>query len=203
MNVIEIVLFDVGGVLVDLTGVDQMLAWTQNRHTVDELWRLWLESPTVRDFESGNIDTETFARRLVDEFRLVAEPEAVIESFDDWIEGPFPEVVPLLDTLRETCRLGTLSNTNERHWPKFIDEMGMGPMFDHHFPSHETGKLKPDRECFDNVIGLLGLDPDRILFLDDNEVNVAAARESGLQSKRAVGPIEARDRLKEIGLLQS
>ena len=200
---IEIILFDVGGVLVELTGVDQMMAWTENRHSVEELWRLWLESPTVRDFESGSIEAEAFACRLVEEFELSTQPDTLLASFDGWIAGPFPEAVPLLDRLRDRYRLGTLSNTNKRHWPIFLDRMGMGPRFDHHFPSHETGKLKPDRECFDNVILLLGVDPSHLLFLDDNEINVIAARESGLQSERVVGAIEAENRLKEMGLLQS
>lgn len=198
---IEVILFDVGGVLVELTGVDQMMAWTGSRHSVEELWRLWLESPTVRDFESGRIGTDPFSQRLVEEFGLSATPETIIASFDGWIDGPYPEVVPLLDALRGHYHLGTLSNTNARHWPRFIDEMGMGSLFDCHFPSHETGKLKPDRECFDNVVQKLVIAADRILFLDDNEVNVTAAREAGLRAEQVVGAIEARVRLSEMGLL--
>ena len=196
------ILFDVGGVLVELTGVDQMMAWTGNRHSVEELWRLWLESPTVRDFESGRIETIPFSQRLVEEFELSATPEAVIASFDGWIDGPYPEVVPLLDALRGRYRLGTLSNTNARHWPRFIEEMGMGALFDCHFPSHETGKLKPDRECFDNVVQKLAIAGDGILFLDDNEVNVLAARGVGLRAEQVVGAIEAAERLEKMGLLQ-
>ena len=200
---IEVILFDVGGVLVELTGVDQMMTWTKNRHSVEELWRLWLESPTVRDFESGRIGTVAFSERLVEEFELSANPETVIASFDGWIEGPYSEVAPLLDALRGRYRLGTLSNTNERHWPRFIDEMGMGTRFDDHFPSHKTGMLKPDLECFDNVVRELDIAPDRILFLDDNEVNVLAAREAGLKAEQVVGALEVVERLEKLDLLQT
>ncbi len=197
----EVILFDVGGVLVELTGVDQMMAWTEHRHSVDELWRLWLESPTVRDFEAGRIPANDFSKRLVDEFDLAAMPEEIIRAFDGWIDGPYAEAEPLLDALRGRYRLGTLSNTNERHWPRFLDEMGMGVRFDCHFPSHKTGKLKPDHECFDNVIQELGTSPERILFLDDNELNVTAARESGIRSERVVTARGASDCLRTMGLL--
>ena len=66
--------------------------------------------------------------------------------------------------------------------------MGMGTRFDDHFPSHKTGMLKPDLECFDNVVRELDIAPDRILFLDDNEVNVLAAREAGLKAEQVWVP---------------
>lgn len=198
---IDVILFDVGGVLVELTGVDQMMTWTSHRHSVDALWDLWLASPAVRDFESGRIGSDTFSHRLVEEFDLSVDAGSLVASFDAWIDGPYPEVIPLLDRLRGRFKLGTLSNTNERHWPRFIDEMRMGPRFDVHFPSHQTGRLKPDSECFDYVVHQLGVGPDRILFLDDNETNVTAARASGLRSKRSVTAAGTVDCLESMGLL--
>ena len=81
--------------------------------------------------------------------------------------------------------------------------MGMGTRFDYHFPSHKTGMLKPDRECFDNVVRVLDIAPDRILFLDDNEVNVLAAREAGLKAEQVVGALEVVERLEKLDLLQT
>lgn len=45
---IQVALFDLGGVLVELRGVPTMLAWLDHRVSLEELWKLWLSSPTVR-----------------------------------------------------------------------------------------------------------------------------------------------------------
>jgi len=43
-NDIRVLLFDVGGVLVQLGGVEAMLEWLGHGISVDELWRRWLQS---------------------------------------------------------------------------------------------------------------------------------------------------------------
>jgi putative hydrolase of the HAD superfamily len=94
-----------------------------------------------------------------------------------------------------------LSNTNALHWEKLTYEMGIHRMFDQHFPSHLTGKLKPDRESFEYVLQILNCDPSAILFLDDNEINVNGARSVGMIAYRAIGAREAENLLEEIGIL--
>ncbi len=44
---IRVLLFDVGGVLVQLSGVETMLQWLGNTVTADGLWRMWLQSASV------------------------------------------------------------------------------------------------------------------------------------------------------------
>src|ERR1700722_2974295 len=58
---IQVLLFDVGGVLVELSGVETMLEWLGRRVTADELWRMWLQSVPVRQFETGRIDAGAVA----------------------------------------------------------------------------------------------------------------------------------------------
>jgi putative hydrolase of the HAD superfamily len=74
-------------------------------------------------------------------------------------------------------------------------------MFDQHFASHLTGKLKPDRESFEHVLQSLNCDPSAILFLDDNEMNVKAARSIGIIAYRTEGAQEAEKILEKIGIL--
>src|SRR4029453_12402902 len=52
---IEVILFDLGGVLIELAGVEKMIEWSPGIETVEELWRRWLHSDAVRRFETGAI----------------------------------------------------------------------------------------------------------------------------------------------------
>ena len=54
------VLFDVGGVLVELSGLAMLLSWLGDRVTAEQVRTLWLTSPIVRSFETGKMPTRSF-----------------------------------------------------------------------------------------------------------------------------------------------
>lgn len=191
---IDVVLFDVGGVLVELGGLDVFRGWTDGRMTDDEIWGLWLASPAVRAFERGEIEAEAFGRAVVAEMALPIAEAHFLETFSAWPRGLLPGASALVERLRPELRRATLSNTNDLHWPRVLGEMGLGALFGHHFPSHETGKIKPDAEAFHQVAEGLEIAPERILFLDDVRHNVEAARDAGLRAEQAVG-VEAAERV--------
>jgi HAD superfamily hydrolase (TIGR01509 family) len=62
------------------------------------------------------------------------------------------------------------------------DELGYRDVFDREFYSCHVGAAKPDREYFERIVGALGLPPVQLLFFDDHDANVAAAREAGLNA---------------------
>ena len=198
---IKVILFDLGGVLVRLTGVPTMLEWSQGDLTEPNLWETWLRSEAVRSFESGRIEPQKFAERVIEEFSLSVTAEKFISAFETWVDGLFDGVDELLLRLRPHYRLATLSNTNTIHWPKLINGMGLGTLIDTHFPSHESGLLKPDAAAFDNAVKRLGVTPDQILFFDDNALNVLGARESGLQAVVATRPKSITRHLNHRGLV--
>ena len=48
------------------------------------------------------------------------------------------------------------------------------------------GKVKPDIEAFNYVTGELAVSSSKILFFDDNEMNVDAAQQVGMTAIRVV-----------------
>jgi HAD superfamily hydrolase (TIGR01509 family) len=195
----EAILFDLGGVLVQIRGLDTVQAWTNWDR--DELWRRWLASPAVRQFESGRISFEQFGQDLVDEFSLPVDAGQFLDNFAQWPEGQFPGAEKLLDTLAPTYQLGCLSNTNAFHWDLMVEDMGFFKLFDYTFPSHQTGFLKPDVEAFEHAAAEMKLPPDQVLFLDDNLVNVEGARKMGMEAYQVHGAQGAQVKLAQLGLL--
>ena len=145
--------------MVRLTGVPTMLAWTPGNLTEPELWEKWLHSEAIRAFESGTIDSDAFADHVVEEFDLSISPSEFITAFETWADSLFDGVEDLLDSLRGSYRIATMSNTNTIHWPRLTEEMKLGTLIDTHFPSHKSGLLKPDAEAFDHVIRQLAVPP--------------------------------------------
>jgi hypothetical protein len=63
---IDAILFDLGGVLVELSGIGQMLSWSRGIRDTTELWQRWLHSPAVRRFETGVSDVRKIVAELGD-----------------------------------------------------------------------------------------------------------------------------------------
>ena len=197
---IDAVLFDLGGVLIELVGVERMLEWAPGLGGTDELWRQWLQSPAVRRYETGNGSRDEFADGVIAEFGLPIDRDAFLAEFAWWPRTLFAGVDELLSSLAPRYTLASLSNTNELHWERFSREWSLPGRFHHNFPSHAVGKLKPDAEYFLHVLDALGVPPERTLFVDDNAINVAAAAKLGIVARRAVGPEGVRTVLAALGL---
>lgn len=200
-NQIEVILFDLGGVLVELTGVPVMLGWSADDMSPEMLWEKWLTSPVVRDFESGRIHHEYFAERLIEEMGLDVKPDVFLEKFISWPKGLFPGTKELIKRISPEFTLAVLSNSNSLHWPRMMDETGLSVIFDHFFASHLMGKLKPDLEAFDHVLEELVCEPEQVLYVDDNKLNVDAARSLGIQAVETKGIEEVEQALEDYGII--
>jgi HAD superfamily hydrolase (TIGR01509 family) len=198
---IAVVLFDVGGVLVELSGVATLLDWLDQRLTAAQLWSLWLHSPSVRAFETGRIDGRQFAAGVLAELRLDIEPGYFLQAFTHWPTGLYPGAVELIERIPSRYRRALLSNSNALHWPRVLDEMGLGALFEHRFASHLMGKIKPDAEAFEHVLEALDCSASQVLFLDDNVLNVEAARSIGMRAWQACGVQQARRSLQQAGII--
>jgi len=187
----RVVLFDLGGVIVDLTGLERFM----RRHRLDPatFWAAWLELGAGHEFESGRTTPNEFADAFLAQFEIDLTPDGFLAEFAQWPTGLLPGAAQLLGDLRAAGVLtATLSNTNPIHWHSTFNQDVVMPLFDRHFPSFELGRAKPDWRLFEDVICRLGVDPANVTFLDDKLVNVEAARRVGMQAFQVDGPGAAR-----------
>jgi putative hydrolase of the HAD superfamily len=198
---IQVVLFDLGGVLVELKGVPTMQAWLNHRVSLEELFGLWLSSPVVRRFETGHATPAEFAEQIIRELSLPVSPEEFVANFQSWVVGLLPGALDLVRSVPSRFTRATLTNNSELHWRRLMTEFGLENAFHHHFASHLTGKIKPDREAFQNVLDTLGCSAGSVFFLDDSTLNVKAARDIGMHAEQVSGPAEARQALIKAGII--
>jgi glucose-1-phosphatase len=197
---VELVLFDLGGVLIKVPGVRVMLDLT-GMTSAEDLWRRWLACRWVRRFESGGCSAADFATGVVTDWQLDLSPAAFLEAFRDWPAGPLPGAAELVTQTRARVATGCFSNTNALHWNRHMAGWPLVDMFDHRFLSFELGAVKPDTAAFAQVANLLEVPAERVLFIDDNAVNVAGATAAGFQAVRAAGVDEARQCLADAAVL--
>ena len=197
---IEIVLFDIGGVLARFAGLSILRELTRSDSELDVAAR-WLASPWVRRFESGGCTDAEFAAGIVGEWELPYSADEFLEIFPGWLDDPFDGAEQMVRETSERVGVGCLSNTNALQWRAIISHWPVSRYFEHRFLSFELGAVKPDAEIYSRVIERLPVAPARVLFLDDNAVNVEGARALGLHAEQADGVVGARAVLGRYGLL--
>ena len=198
---IKLVLFDLGGVLLELNKSfieeDSELA-DQNS---EDFWKYWLESETVKAFDKGLCEAEVFIRTLIKDLKISVSEEQLLVDFKAWLKGLYPGALELIADLKARgLTVGCLSNTNAVHWPELM-EMGLEGQFDYAFASHLVNEVKPHREIYEIAEKLSGFSADEILFIDDNQVNVDGARACGWHSDLCKGTQQAREIFERYGLL--
>lgn len=193
-----VLLFDLGGVLLENTGFERFNALLPSPIPAEELKTQWLASPAVRAFEAGRSTPEVFAREVVSEWRLPIGPTAFLEAFTGWPKGLYAGASELLAALRERYVVACLSNSNVIHWQRFD---GFRGHFDIPLASHLLGEVKPDPQCFERALQACDTTAREVAFFDDSLTNVAAARSLGIESFHVNGLPEVRDVFEAMGWL--
>ena len=189
---IDSLLFDFGGVLLDLhpektfEGLEEILGMPVGPDIVpDELLQVFLQ------YEKGKIRDE----RLLWNIQHLPSPHKpdarkVIDAWNAMLGGWQKSKLDFLEEIGNHFDVYLLSNTNQMHldWvyrdlKKHHDIADFDTrFFKNTYYSHLIGMRKPDIEIFEFVIEDSKLDPSRTLFIDDTQVNVDAAKSAGLHA---------------------
>ena len=199
MIVIDVLLFDLGGVLVDFAGFDELGPLMSGAVDREQVRARWIASHSVQRFERAEIAPRRFAAGVIEELRLELSPDDFLAAFVEWARGPYPGARALLERIPKSYRLACLSNSNELHTP--LHRRSMESLLDRYYFSDEIGLVKPEREIFEYVIDDLGVSPGRVAFFDDTPINVAAAHEVGMMAFAVDGVSELEAQLHRLGVL--
>ena len=185
----ELILFDLGGVLIDIDYQATEKAFVQlGTVHFQETYTQFQQNQLFDLFETGQISAQHFINKLLNTTRKGTSPNEVVHAWNAMILS-FPEKkVQLLLDLAKTQRIALLSNTNELHmvqvlkeWSK-VSQVPFGSLFEHVFLSHEIKQRKPHPETFKWVCSQLKVNPEKVLFLDDSPQHIEGAKEAGLKT---------------------
>jgi len=192
MQKFEAILFDLGGVLIDLdweatTRAFRALVPDEHGARADAVLADIFQHPALHTYERGEIPWHSFRERLARDTGLAATEEQFLTAWNSML-GPVPRArIDRLGELKTRYRLGLLSNTNERHVDCVnaylkdthgvadLDSLVHVPLY-----SHLVGMRKPEARIYHHAAKELGIEPSRILFIDDMKVNADAATAAGL-----------------------
>ena len=196
----DVLLFDLGGVLADFTGLEKLKFLFPQYMDLEDIRVRWLRSSSIKRFETGKCNANEFASEFITEWKLDMTPPQFLTEFNAWLRGPYDGALNLLDLLKTNYILACLTNCNEIHWSRINHRTGFGNAFHHLYSSHQIGFAKPDAAAFEHVLASLEIAPKRVAFFDDSLMNVEKANSLGIDAHRVSGLTELNHKLKELGI---
>lgn len=198
---IEVLVFDLGGVLVDFTGVRDIAPLLRVAASETEIRDRWSSCQHTHAFHLGKLSQKEFGDRFVRDWGLNVSPQDFLRQFRGWSKCLFPGAKELLDSLRSRYRLIALSNSNELHWERNTHDLGVTQLFEVAISSHQIGICKPDPAIYLAALKQIGVSPGSTMFFDDLQANVVAASALGIHAYQVAGVGAVRDCLVRVKLL--
>lgn len=203
MSPFDVVLFDVGGVLLTNGWDHKERAAAVAEFKLDKQELETRHEKVMPAWERGEIGIDQYLDAVV-----FYEPRSF--SRDQFFDFMLAQSLLLEDgamgILKEIstsngCLVGALNNeareTNEFRFGKF----DLRRYFKIALSSCYVGLRKPDLAMYRRALDILGTPPPRVLFIDDREENVAGAAASGMKTIRFTGEVELWKELEKLGVV--
>lgn len=183
-QVMEVVFFDVGGVLLAMDGEERRAPWSNRLGITDAaLAQAVWDATELR----GKKDMDEVTERLSATLGLPEDdvPTLLTDFSAHWTRND--QLVEFLAGLRDSNRLAIIGNVPSSGRFAFETVLHLDDVFEAMFLSGELGVEKPDRRIYEVACSEMSVSPERALFVDDRAENVQGARAVGMVAHQHVG----------------
>lgn len=186
---VKCVIFDIGGVLVDLD-LERCIASFRELgfKEAEKLVSCYHPADFFGELERGEISVEEFYDKIREMSGLMElSNESIRDAYLSLLVSIPIEKLRLIDSLKSRgFRIFALSNINPIMMSVIndlfrADGRSSDYYFEHMFLSYEMGVMKPSHEIYERVVSHIGVDPSQLFFIDDGVQNINIARELGFQ----------------------
>ncbi|HUI45256.1 MAG TPA: HAD family phosphatase [Nitrospirota bacterium] len=195
-NLITAVLVDFGGVLAEEGFLEGMRAiGRKNGLDPDEFFKTVDSLIYETGYLTGNADEAFFWNAVRKRTGIGgADHDLRAEILDRFVLRP--DMLALMDSLRRRG-IAVAMLSDQTNWLEEIDRStSLFSHFDRVFNSYRMEKSKRDSSVFDYVCASLDVEPQKVLFVDDNISHIARARRRGLHTIHFVSREDCKNQLK-------
>ena len=181
MTLVEAVVFDLDGVIVDSEHV-----WDEVRETLARERRgRWHDRAQADMMGMSSIE---WSRYMHDVVGLAESPAEINAEVVRRMEARYAEELPLIDgavdavrRLADSFRLGLASSSNSPLIELVLSSSGLSPLFEATVSSEEVERGKPAPDVFLEAARRLDVDPDRCAAVEDSANGIRAAHAAGMR----------------------
>jgi putative hydrolase of the HAD superfamily len=187
---IKNIIFDMGGVLVDVHRERAIRKFREiGVSDADQLIDPCRHKGLFLDLENGDIDTEGFCRLLSEQAGKNIPGRDIEQAWRSIVSDPPAYKLEYLTELRAKYTLFLLSNNNPVLMDSWAFTDSFSPAghpvtdyFDKVYLSYRMKCTKPDALIFEKMVRDSGIRPAESLFIDDGIRNIETARKLGFQT---------------------
>jgi len=198
---VEALLFDLGGVLIDIDFKRVLREWAIiSSLSFEELQTAFQHDLPYRQHETGELSTKDYFDSLRLSLKLDGSYEQIATGWNSVFVSEISETVEAVRKARRKYPCYVFTNSNPAHqseWRSRFPEVVAS--FDRVFVSSEVGLRKPGRAAFELISREIGVPPDKIMFFDDLLENVTGALEAGLLAVHVRSPADVQNALRRLG----
>lgn len=201
-NSVDVLLFDIGRVVLDISLDKAMTHWARQAGCAPaDLAGRFVVDDSYKHHEIGRIDDAAFFANLRQSLGVELTDAQFLEGWNAIFTGEMPGIAPLLAAAAARMPLYAFSNTNPAHVAHFsVAYAGLLSHFRTVFLSSSIGLRKPDAAAYDHVVEAIGVPASRILFFDDLAANIEGARGRGLQAIHVTSTDDVARALTALGI---
>ena len=189
MKRINALLFDLGGVIVDLDYNKTIEAFEAiGLEDAEHLYNQFNQSKIFDEFEIGSISREEFMGLLQEKIPQKVPQSKIKEAWNAMILGFEKSKLEQIKRYSEKIPCYLLSNTNEIHL-EYIQTLlqevpfkNLELLFTKCYYSHIIGRRKPHRETFEWVLNDMGSSPEDVLFIEDSPQHIRGAEKAKIKT---------------------
>jgi glucose-1-phosphatase len=205
MQPIKNILFDLGGVLLDIDYHKTADAFVQLGTTnFTEFYSQTAANPLFEQLETGHISDEDFYNAMQAHCNPGTTHAQIQAAWNAILLDFRKESVGYLQQLKTKYNLYLLSNTNNIHHQAFqillqqqLGYNSLDEFFITAYYSHQIHQRKPYQDTYQFVLDSLQINAAETLFIDDSVVNIGPAAAIGIQTHLLL-PTQ---RIEQLGLL--
>lgn len=200
MIMIKLILFDLGGVIVDLP----------NKKYYEYLSKVSGISPTeikirIKEdsipIERGEISLKRFIDDVAKDLGIKKNQVMWLENFKE--RGVLnKDVAAIVRRLKKNYNIAFISNIDRERYRYGTEHQfkSLLPLFDYRFASYKLKELKPSPLIYKKVLRITRLKSKEILFIDNDVHNVYGARKVGIKSIKFHSASVLKKDLKRFGV---
>jgi putative hydrolase of the HAD superfamily len=208
MNHIKNIIFDLGGVIINLDPARTRNAFTQlGFRNFDALYSFAQQSGTFDLFDKGLMSNTEFRSEMRKYISTEVTDVEIDAAWNAMLLDVPAEKIELLQHLKSRYRTFLLSNTNRIHVECFSAELervhgskDFSPWMERCYYSCDIGMRKPDEEIFRFVLQENNLVAEETLFIDDSIQHISGANRCGLETLHFIPGESLQARLENIGV---
>jgi len=197
---IRALLFDLGGVIVDIDFNRVFAIWSEHSGVPAAVIRSRFSfDESYRAHERGEIAAGAFFDSLRTALGIRISDAQFRAGWNAIFGGEIAGIRGLLEQAKQLVPLYAFSNSNAEHYAYWAREYAATlSNFQKVFVSCELGRRKPEPEAFAAVASAIGVPFANILFFDDTDENVESATRLGMRAVRVKSPADIESALGEF-----